>query len=89
MEPETRQYLDEPWTAEPWKYGTVSICGSDGDPLFLCDAWNAAHFLTPAAMAEYLIELHDAARRETVAGVLPVDFAGADTSLDSVNKVLD
>ena len=64
MEPETREYLDEEWSTHRGEMlGKVYVIGSDGDPLFTCDSYNAAHFLTPEAVAEYLIDQHRAAKR--------------------------
>lgn len=56
MEDETRKYLGEPWEVVRHVLG-IRVLGSDGDPLFLCDSHNAAHLLTPADVAEYVMEL--------------------------------
>ena len=64
MEPETCEYLDGEWrTHKGERSGHVYVIGSDGDSLFTCDSYSAAHFLTPEAVAEYLIEQHGAAKR--------------------------
>jgi hypothetical protein len=62
MEPETCEYLDGEWTIRG-SGPILAIDGPDGDPILTCDTWNAAHFLTPEAVAEYLIEQHGAAKR--------------------------
>lgn len=60
---ELRKYLDGEWTARLCLSLRVIIDGPDGDSILTCDSWNAAHFLTPEAVAEYLMEQHGAARR--------------------------
>lgn len=59
LDPETQEYLDGPWTASEGHRGRVEILGPDGDSILVCGCWNAAHFLTPRAVADYLMELHD------------------------------
>lgn len=61
MDDETREYLDGRWfwhakESDPLE---IVICGNDGDPIVTCCWHNAAHFLTPVAVAEYLMGLHD------------------------------
>ena len=67
IDADTRAYLDEGWTVtiqppaphQSWSR-RLAILGSDGEVILwlnLCQ--NAAHFLTPEAMAQYLMELHD------------------------------
>jgi hypothetical protein len=64
IELETRKYLDEEWrTHRGERSGKVYVEGSDGDSIFTCDSYSAAHFLTPETVAEYLIEQHGAAKR--------------------------
>ena len=61
IDPETRAYLDEGWTMRRLESGTCApfaLYGSDGDTIAVLTCRNAAHFLTPEAMGEYLMELH-------------------------------
>jgi len=65
-ETELREYLGGKWTIVPSKEPGASrrvIIGNDGDPIVVCAVHNAAHWLTPEAVAEYLIEQHGAAKR--------------------------
>lgn len=67
IDPETQAYLDGEWEAVPVNpvsaeriqipFRGVTIFGPDGDPILQCNCHNAAHFLTPEDVAEYLLEL--------------------------------
>ena len=63
IEPEAREYLDGEWTARTCLSLRVIIDGPDGNSLLTCDSWGVAHFLTPEAVAAYLLEQHGAAER--------------------------
>jgi mRNA degradation ribonuclease J1/J2 len=63
LEAETREYLDGDWRVSNPGMMALRIVGEDGDSILLCDASNAAHFLTHEAAAEYLLEQHSAAKR--------------------------
>lgn len=56
MMDETRAYLDGEWTTLGDEEATV-VFGPDGDAILVCRVQNAAHLLTPADVAAYLLEL--------------------------------
>ena len=64
IDPETHEYLKGEWRTHKGKRsGHVYVEGSDGDSLFTCDFYSAAHSLTPEVVAEYLLGQHGAAKR--------------------------
>jgi hypothetical protein len=63
IDPETRAYLDGEWTVRYYDNPHVGRCAVlsvryDGDSIAHLSYRNAAHFLTPESVAEYLMELH-------------------------------